>query len=184
MDLWSKSPPAHWHPKGLLCLFKDLAAGGPGSPLHPPHPQCAEGDSTDAPQGFAAPRGGWVPRQDTMPAAHLPWKGTLRVTSPRKTLGKSCLLLCRVSGGEIWGPGCLSPILRGEGWRPHPPSHPSVMQGKASQSQAGTEGSDKGRVWGGCSRPTPAFVFFPAVTSQKCFSQLHPAAVRATRPGE
>ena len=98
---------------------------------------------------------------------------TLKITGEKLPSALLCL-------GEIWGPGCLSPILRGEGWRPHPPSHPMRHREKRL-SQAQAWGSDKGRIQGGCSRATPAFVCSPAVAPQKCSSQPHPVAVRALR---
>lgn len=84
MDLWPKSLPAHQHPKGFICLWKDLAARGPGSPRHLPHPSVPR-VTLQTPHGLLQhlPLPLWldcgrVPKQDTLPVAHIPWKGVLR----------------------------------------------------------------------------------------------------------
>lgn len=114
--------------------------------------------------------------QDMLPAARLLWKGMLSTLNLEKHWGESCFLLCCVSDGEIWGPSCPSPILRGEG-----DPIPSLTGGKSVSEPGTAVGLRQRPGLGGCSRPSPAFVCFPAVAPQKCFSQLHPAAVRALR---
>lgn len=184
MDLWPKCPPAHPHPK-------DPAVCVPGSPTQPPHPR-VPGGHCRYPMGFAAPSPAPLPLAESPCRTRCRWlissgRGCSESLNLEKHWGESCFLLCCVSDGEIWGPSCPSPILRGEGGRPHPPSHPSSTQGKACQSLAQPWGSDKGRVWGGVQQTIPSFCL---LSSSRSPEMLFPAPssgcqspADATRPG-